>query len=99
MSRRTVFCPSPVGGSGRRQAAGRRRSLSGRASEPAWAKEPIAHFPAQLCFGSKYNSELSQVPGPSRCILRSVSFHMRTSGAGGTIIGYPYRRFIADDGR
>ena len=43
---------------------GRRRSLPGRASEPARAKEPIVRFPVQLCFVSKYNSEQLAFPQP-----------------------------------
>ena len=58
-------------GTGRQLAAGRRRSLPDRASEPARARKPIVHFSVQLCFVSKYNSEPSHAPNPSRCTLRS----------------------------
>ena len=58
-----MFCP--VDGIGRRPAAGRRRSLPGRDSAPARAKEPAARFPVHLCFVSKYNSEQSPFPYPS----------------------------------
>ena len=39
----------------RRPATGRRRSLPGRASDPARAREPIVHFSVLLCFFSKYS--------------------------------------------
>ena len=57
-----MFCPLT--------AADRPPSLApARASETARAKEPNVRFPVQLCCVSKYNSESSFVPSPSRCIF------------------------------
>ena len=64
-----MFCP--VDGTGRRPSAGRHRSLPGSTFEPARARKPSVHVSVQLCFVSKYNSEPSHAPRPSRCILLS----------------------------
>ena len=55
----------------RRREEIRRRSLPGRASEPARAREPFVNFSVQVCFVSKYYSEPSHAPVPPCCILRS----------------------------
>ena len=69
--RTDTFCP--VDGTGSRPATGLRGRRSLPAAPPSWprAKEPIVHFPAQLCFVSKYNSEQYPFLSHSRRILRS----------------------------
>ena len=43
-------------------------------------QEPIKHFPVQLCFAKKYNSEPSHIPRPSCGILQPVAL-LRTKVA------------------
>ena len=45
-------------GTGRRPAVGRRRSLPGRAGEPALAQEPVARFCVQSCSAPKTSSSV-----------------------------------------